>query len=63
MDSIYTSKLEDNASKKCWILYGGLTGKTGDDFNVEDDNESYMLSFHLQISLITLSLTRISFIR
>lgn len=49
--------------KNVGFLYGGLTGKTGDDFNVEDDNESYMLSFHLQISLITLSLTRISFIR
>lgn len=29
--------------KNVGFLYGGLTGKTGDDFNVEDDNESYML--------------------
>lgn len=26
--------------KNVGFLYGGLTGKTGDDFNVEDDNES-----------------------
>lgn len=29
--------------KNVGFLYGGLTGKAGDDFNVEDDNESYML--------------------
>lgn len=29
--------------KNVGFLYGGLTSKTGDDFNVEDDNESYML--------------------
>ena len=29
--------------KDVGFLYGGLTGKSGEDFNVDDDEDSYML--------------------
>jgi len=38
-------KREQNQTrlKNVGILYGGLTGKSGDDFNVDEDVTSYML--------------------
>ena len=39
--------------KNVGFLYGGLTGKTGDDFNVEDDNESYMPVSYTHLTLPT----------